>query len=346
MLPELGAAYGVSPGTAAASVTAYLLPFAAIMLVSGTLGERWGLRRTVVAACWAYALASVACALAGSLPEFLAARAAQGAANAFTTPLLLAAIRTTVPSDRLGGANGRYHSMQAAGQTSAALCGGLAAEVDWRLAFWGVAVVAALLAVGGIPAVPRSAVPARLRSAWRPVVLRIGLVAGLGWACLVGLHFLVALRLEEVFGLGAGPRGLVLTTLGLVGILTGRMVGGWIDRTGPQRGVLIGTGLGVLVVVGVGLAPTAVLVALLWAVGGVANQLLAVGTSTLVSSFAADNPAGSMSVVQAVRFGSGALSPVAITPVYHADPLAGFLVPAVLLAVAVPVVLPRQDQQR
>ena len=34
-------------------------------------------------------------------------------------------------SDRLGGANGRYHSLQAAGQTSAALCGGLAAEVDW-----------------------------------------------------------------------------------------------------------------------------------------------------------------------------------------------------------------------
>jgi MFS family permease len=187
MLPELGASYGVSAGVASASVTAYLLPFGTLMLVSGTFGERWGLRRTVVLAYWAYVLASVACVLAPSLPLFLAARAAQGAANAFTTPLLLAAIRATVPTDRLGRANGRYSSLQAAGQTSAALLGGLAAEVHWRLAFLGVAVVAAGLGVIGIPAVGRSAEPATLRSACRPAVLRIGLVTGLGWACLVGL---------------------------------------------------------------------------------------------------------------------------------------------------------------
>jgi hypothetical protein len=53
------------------------------------------------------------------------------------------------------------------------------------------------------------------------------------------------------------------------------------------------------------------------------------------------NPGGSMSVVQAVRFGGVAVGPVAITPIYHADPLAGFLLPAALLAVAVPAVLPR-----
>jgi hypothetical protein len=46
-------------------------------------------------------------------------------------------------------------------------------------------------------------------------------------------------------------------------------------------------------------------------------------------------------MVQAVRFGGGALSPLAITPIYHADPLAAFLVPAALLAVAVPAALPR-----
>ncbi len=53
-----------------------------------------------------------------------------------------------------------------------------------------------------------------------------------------------------------------------------------------------------------------------------------------------------MSVVQAVRFGGGALSPVAITPIYHADPLAGFLVPAALLALAVPAALPGGPTRR
>jgi len=48
-----------------------------------------------------------------------------------------------------------------------------------------------------------------------------------------------------------------------------------------------------------------------------------------------------MSVVQAVRFGGGALTPLALTPVHAADPLTAFLLPAAALAVLVPVVLPR-----
>jgi MFS family permease len=328
MLPELGASYGVSPGAAAASISAYLLPFGSVMLVSGTFGERWGLRRTVVLAYWAYALSSVACLLAPSLPLFLAARA-------------------TVPDERLGRANGWYSSLQAAGQTSAALFGGLAAELDWRLAFLGVAVVAAVLGLIGIPHDDRSAERPTLRSAWRPAVLRIGLVAGLGWSCLVGLGFLVALRLEETFALGAGPRGLVLTGLGVVGLLTGWFVGGRIDRLGSRRGVLIGAGLGALVVAGVGLAPTVWLVAVLWGAGGAAGQLVNVGVNTLVDGYSTeDNKAGALSVVQALRFGGGALGPVAIPPMYHADPVAGFLVPAALLAFVVPVALPGRSAGR
>lgn len=66
MLPELGADFGVPTGTASVSITAYLLPFAAVMLVSGTLGERWGRGRTVVAGYALYVLASLACVLAAS----------------------------------------------------------------------------------------------------------------------------------------------------------------------------------------------------------------------------------------------------------------------------------------
>ncbi len=347
MLPELGAAYGVSAGTASISVTAYLLPFAAIMLVSGTLGERWGRRRTVVVGYALYVLASVVCVLAATWPLFLAARALQGVANAFTTPLLLAALGAAVPAERLGRALGWFGSLQAAGQTSAPLIGGLAAELDWRLAFVGVAVVAGLLGVAGIPAAgARSAQRPSLRSAMRPVVLRVGLVAAVGWGCLAGLNFLVALRLEEQFALGAGARGLVLTGLGVAGLLTARLVGSGVDRIGARRCVLLGTALGVLVVVGIGLAPAVWMVAAVWTLGGVATQLVQVGVNAIVLSAVAANPGGSMSVVQAVRFGGGALSPLAITPIYHADPLAGFLVPAALLAIAVPVALPRTPAPR
>jgi hypothetical protein len=43
-----------------------------------------------------------------------------------------------------------------------------------------------------------------------------------------------------------------------------------------------------------------------------------------------------VSVVQAFRFMGAALSPVAFTPVYHAAPAAGFLLPAALLLITAP----------
>jgi hypothetical protein len=53
------------------------------------------------------------------------------------------------------------------------------------------------------------------------------------------------------------------------------------------------------------------------------------------------NAGGATSVVQAVRFGGSSIAPVAFTPIYHADPLAAFLVPAVAIAVVVPLAVPR-----
>src|SRR5205807_441716 len=47
LLPELAGSFGVSRQVAALSLTTYLVPFAAFQLVSGTLGERWGRRRSV-----------------------------------------------------------------------------------------------------------------------------------------------------------------------------------------------------------------------------------------------------------------------------------------------------------
>ncbi|MDN5930060.1 MAG: MFS transporter, partial [Pseudonocardia sp.] len=68
MLPELGVSFGIPAAEASVSLTAYLLPFAAVMLVSGTLGERWGRRRTVVAGYGLYVVASLICVLATAWP--------------------------------------------------------------------------------------------------------------------------------------------------------------------------------------------------------------------------------------------------------------------------------------
>ena len=68
-------------------------------------------------------------------------------------------------------------------------------------------------------------------------MLRVGLVAAVGWGCVSGLSFLVALRLEDAFALSAGARGLVLTGLGVAGLATARLdrVGGGPHRAAAQR---------------------------------------------------------------------------------------------------------------
>ncbi len=344
VLPEIGEDLGVGASAAASSLTASLLPFAALMLGSGTLGSRWGKVRTVRIAYGVYVVASLACFLAPTLEIFLAARVMQGSANAFTTPLLLASLAAATPQARLGRALGAFGAFQAAGQSSAPLIGGLAAEFDWRLAFLVIAVVAGVLGGVGLPktTTPQSAAPARLRDALRPEVLRIGVVALLGWGALGGLSFLLAFRFEDEFGLSPTARGLMLTLFGLAGIIAARRAGILIDRIGARKAVSIGAISGAVLVAVVGLASAIPAIAIAWFVAGVSSQFVLVGVNAAVLGSQGPNRGGAVSVVQAMRFGGAALAPLALTPVYNASSVASFLIPAAALAVVAPIIMPRQ----
>jgi predicted MFS family arabinose efflux permease len=311
------------------------------MLFSGTLGARWGLRRSILGAYLVSIAGSLLCVVAGTFPLLLAGRCVQGVANSFTTPLLLATIAATTPRQRLGRSLGLFASLQAAGQTSAPLLGGLAAEANWRLAFVGVALAAAALAVIGLPPAPESRTrePVRLRSAWRPDVLRAAAVALVGWGCLGGMTFLVAFRTDDAFGLSAAARGVLLTAFGVVGMLTAGLVGRLIERTGARTGVLVGGIAGAVPVALIGLITWLPAVALAWAVAGFFAQFLQVGLNALVLTGPGPNRAGAVSVVQAFRFVGASLTPIALTPVYHSSAAAGFLLPAVLLATVTPLAL-------
>ncbi|MFI7672484.1 MFS transporter [Actinophytocola sp. NPDC049390] len=341
MLPELGADFDVSTSVASATITAYLVPFAAFMLFSGTLGARWGRRRSVLGAYVVSFAGSALCVVATAFPVLLAGRAVQGIANAFTTPLLLATLAATTPRDRLSRSLGLFASLQAAGQTSGPLVGGLAAEATWRLAFVGVGVAAVVLALIGVPhEVREGAEPerVRLRSAWRPEVMRAAAVAFVGWGCLGGLTFLVAYRTDDGFGLTSGQRGLLLTAFGVVGMLTAGLVGRIVERVGGRRGALVGAVAGAVPVALIGVVPWVGAVGVLWALGGFCAQFVQVGLNTLVLT-SDHNPAGAVSVVQAFRFIGAAAAPLAFTPIYHHSTVLGFLVPAVLLAATAPVAL-------
>ena len=148
------------------------------------------------AAYLAYAVASLAVAASGSIGPSWSPGRFQGAANAFVTPLLLAALAEETPVESLGRSMGTFAAVQTAGVVSAPLCGGLAGALDYRLAFLVPAGVAVALALVPIPTTerPGEGDGARLRSAFTP---RSGWVSGaafLAYLAITGLGFLVALR--------------------------------------------------------------------------------------------------------------------------------------------------------
>src|SRR3954464_8412896 len=276
LIPELRDALDATTAQISAGITAYLVPFAALQVVSGTLGERFGVVRTIRVAYVAYAIASVAVAATSAVGAFLVARGLQGAANAFTTPLLLAAVAEATPEAELGRAMGTFAAVQTAGIVSAPLVGGLAGEIDYRLAFIAPAAVALLLAAGPLPrsAERRDAEPPRLRAALTSRTAWTSAAAFVAFFAIPGLGFLVALRAGDAFGLGPTARGLLLAGFGAAGVIAGRPAGGLVDRLGPVRVASAGALLAAAVMPLLGVVGSAALLALVWATAGLASTIV------------------------------------------------------------------------
>src|SRR5260370_8011365 len=83
------------------TVTSYTLTLAALILLAGSLSDRWGRRRVFLAGLGWFAAASVLCAAAPGIGWLIAARAVQGIGGALMTPASLAIIEAAfAPSDR------------------------------------------------------------------------------------------------------------------------------------------------------------------------------------------------------------------------------------------------------
>ncbi len=320
MLPEMGADLDVPITTAAITLTAYLVPFAVLMLISGTLAERFGRRRTVQLGYLVYTLSSIACAVAPSFALLAVARAVQGGSNAFTTPVLIAAVTDLTPRARLGRALGLFGSMQATGTAMAPLIGGVAATVNWRLAFWGTAVVAGMLALLPPPDAGRSAGTESAGRRWRSLANRklavASLIAALAFLTTMGVTVLGALHADAAFGLGPTERGLVVAVFGLAGLAAGRWLGSLMDRydmlaVGAVTLTLLGVGTALA-----GVVPTVALMILAIALAGAAATGTRTVAQTLAVTSAPGNRSGAVSVMLACQFGGAAIAPVLWVPIY------------------------------
>jgi MFS family permease len=319
LIPQIRDAFDTTTGVVAAAIPAYLVPFAVLQLVSGTIGERLGRRRVVRGGYIAYALFSVAAALAPSIGVFMASRALQGAANAFLTPLLMAGLADAAPPERIGRSVGTFAAVQTAAIALSPLCGGLLGEADWRLAFLVPAGVAAALVFFAPSDATRDedAAPARQRAVFTRRVGLLSAAAFLGYAGITGLGFLVAIRLEDAFDLGSSSRGVVLATFGVAGMLLGRSSGHLVDRHGRVPVAVSGALLSAVMVALIGEARSAGLTAALWFGAGASSTLVWAAINTLAIESVPGNRAGATSVVSAFKFAGNAAAPALWLPLYY-----------------------------
>ena len=91
-LPSIGRELGSSLSGLQWTVTAYTLTLAALILLGGSLGDRYGRRRMFLLGVIWFAAASLLCGLAQGTGELAAARAVQGAGGALLVPGSLALV--------------------------------------------------------------------------------------------------------------------------------------------------------------------------------------------------------------------------------------------------------------
>ncbi|HLH25817.1 MAG TPA: MFS transporter [Chloroflexota bacterium] len=136
-LPALQAQFEVTGAQVQWVVQAYALLLAALILVGGSLGDRFGRRRVYLIGVVLFAAASVGCGVAQSVGQLIVTRAVQGVGGALLVPGSLAIISASFDEARRGRAIGTWSGFT--GITSAigpVLGGWLVEHGSWRWVFF------------------------------------------------------------------------------------------------------------------------------------------------------------------------------------------------------------------
>jgi EmrB/QacA subfamily drug resistance transporter len=190
-LPAIGRDFHVGLAALQWVVTAYTMTLAGLLLLAGSLGDKYGRKKVFVIGVIWFAVASLLCSVAPNVTILILARALQGVGAALLTPGSLAILEAVFrPGDR-GKAIGAWSGFSGVGTAIGPFLGGwLVQAASWRLIFVINVPLAVLVVAVTLRHVPESRDP----EGTGPIDVRGGLLVTLG---LIGL----------TYGLIQGPGG-------------------------------------------------------------------------------------------------------------------------------------------
>ena len=159
-LPTLQDRFDASPSKLQWMVDSYLLVYAGLLLVFGTLGDRFGRKLALQAGISIFGLASLGALVADSADHVIAVRAAMGVGAALIMPATLSVIANLFTGEERGKAIGIWAALAAIGIGLGPLAGGLLLErFDWSSVFMINVPFAAVALLLGFRYVPESRDP-------------------------------------------------------------------------------------------------------------------------------------------------------------------------------------------
>ncbi|MEV0909196.1 MFS transporter [Streptomyces hokutonensis] len=154
-LPRIGRDLNADLAALQWTVNAYMLTLAGLILLGGSLGDRYGRRKIFVLGVVWFAAASLLCGLAPNTGVLIAARALQGVGGALLTPGSLALIQASFHPDDRARAVGLWSGFGGIGAAIGPFLGGwLVDGPGWRWVFLinvPMALVCAPIAVRHVP---------------------------------------------------------------------------------------------------------------------------------------------------------------------------------------------------
>ena len=165
-LPTIGREFHASLAQLQWVVNGYTLTLAALLLLGGSLGDRFGRRRIFTTGVVWFTVASMACAVATGATALIVLRVVQGMGGALLTPGSLAILQASFRQEDRGRAIGAWTGFGGVASAVGPFVGGwLITVASWRWIFvinFPIGLVVLVLAVRHVPETRDPSAPARV----------------------------------------------------------------------------------------------------------------------------------------------------------------------------------------